>query len=231
MEVRLDKRYPIASGVAQAWAVLSDVYATAACMPGAAITEQIDETHFKGTVKSRIGPAQMLFGGEITVLARDPEGHALQLLAKGADKAGSSAQMNLTAHLEAAGEGSVLVGAAVVGVNGKLAQFGSRLLVPVADAMLAQFADNFRAAAAAVPAPAATDAMATLAAAPAMAEAATDEACAPPTRTPAAAVPPAHLTAAAAPPAVAGPAREINVLALAWTVIKGWFAGRFRKRG
>jgi hypothetical protein len=45
----------------------------------------------------------------------------------------------------------VLVGQATVIVSGKLAQFGSRLLVPVSDAMLAQFAAHFSAAAAAVP--------------------------------------------------------------------------------
>jgi carbon monoxide dehydrogenase subunit G len=42
MEVKLEKRYPLKATVAQAWAVLSDIRATAACMPGATITEQID---------------------------------------------------------------------------------------------------------------------------------------------------------------------------------------------
>ena len=59
MEVKLDKRYPVAASVDQAWAVLRDIRAVAACMPGAQITEQIDETHFKGTVKSKVGPAVM----------------------------------------------------------------------------------------------------------------------------------------------------------------------------
>ena len=151
MEVKLDKRYPVAASLDQAWAVLSDIRATAVCMPGAQITEQIDETHFKGTVKSRIGPAMMSFGGDIELLGLEPVTRTLKMLGKGADKAGSSAQMTLEAHLESAAEGTVLVGQATIVVSGKLAQFGSRLLVPVSDAMLAQFADNFRAAAAAVP--------------------------------------------------------------------------------
>jgi carbon monoxide dehydrogenase subunit G len=153
MEVKLDKRYPIDVSLEQAWAVLSDIRATAGCMPGAAITEQIDDTHYKGTVRSKVGPAVMTFGGDIEVLEVNPAEKRLQMLGKGADKSGSSASMNLTAHLEP-GEapGSVvLVGVATVIVSGKLAQFGSRLLVPVSDAMLAQFAGNFRNAAAAVP--------------------------------------------------------------------------------
>lgn len=157
MEVKLDKQYPLDVSVAQAWAILSDIRATAACMPGAQITEQLDDTHFKGTVKSKIGPAMMSFGGDIELKQLDAGTHTLQMMGKGADKAGSSASMDLTATLvpgEAPGS-CVLQGQAVVTVSGKLAQFGSRLLVPVSDAMLGQFAGNFRNAAAAVAAPAA----------------------------------------------------------------------------
>jgi len=155
MEVKLDKRYPVQASVEQAWAVLSDIRAVAACMPGAQITEQIDATHYKGTVKTKIGPASMQFNGDIEVLGLDPTQRTLQMLGKGADRGGSSASMKLEARIvegEAPGN-CVLVGQATVTVSGKLAQFGSRLLVPVSDAMLAQFADQFRAVAATVAAP------------------------------------------------------------------------------
>jgi len=154
MEVKLDKRYPIAASADQCWAVLRDIRAVAACMPGAQITEQLDDTHFKGTVKSKVGPAVMSFAGDIELQGLDEAARTLQLLGKGADKQGSSASMQLSARLEAGADAAdtTLVGVATITVSGKLAQFGSRLLVPVSDAMLAQFADNFRAAAAAVPA-------------------------------------------------------------------------------
>ncbi len=203
MEVKLDKRYPITASVEQAWTVLSDIRAVAACMPGAQITEQTDDTHYKGTVKSKVGPAVMSFGGDIELLARDAAARRLQLLAKGADKAGSSASMNLTAHLEP-GEtpaASVLVGQATIVVSGKLAQFGSRLLVPVSDAMLAQFADNFRTSAAAV---------------------ATSEA---------AALSGGGTAAGAGGPAPAPAAvKELNALALMWTVFKGWLKSLFGRK-
>ena len=202
MEVKLDKRYPIAASAEQAWAVLGDIRATAACMPGAQITEQIDATHFKGSVKSKVGPAVMQFGGDIEVLGLDAAAKSMQMLGKGADKSGSSATMNLAAHIEADAEPGkcTLVGVATIIVSGNLAQFGSRLLVPVSDAMLAQFANNFRAAAAAVPV-----------AAPAVAGAAEAPIA------PSAPTPPAQV-------------KELNALALMWTVFKGWLAGLFGKR-
>jgi carbon monoxide dehydrogenase subunit G len=219
MEVKLEKRYPIAASVEQSWAVLADVRATGGCMPGAQITEQVDATHYKGTVKSKVGPAVMTFNGDIEVLGVDAEKKSLQLLGKGADRGGSSASMNLAAHVEP-GEGpgqSVLVGTATIIVSGKLAQFGSRLLVPVSDAMLAQFADNFRAAAAAVP----------VTAAPLDAEPNPDTVL-PHGAAPAAAA--AAAPARTAAPVAPAPVKELNALALMWTVIKGWLAGLFGKK-
>jgi uncharacterized protein len=220
MEVKLDKRYPVAASVEQAWAVLSDIRAVAACMPGAAITEQIDDTHFKGTVKSKVGPAVMSFGGDIELQGLDTSARSLQMLGKGADKAGSSASMQLTAHLEAGEDAShsVLVGVATIIVSGKLAQFGSRLLVPVSDAMLAQFAGNFSAAAAAVPTAAATT-PATVTGDGMVASTASTSA------------PPAAAVAAAASPRPApATVQELNALGLMWTVFKNWLAGLFGGR-
>ena len=233
MEVKLDKRYPVAATLDQAWAVLADIHAVARCMPGAQITEQIDATHYKGTVKSKVGPAVMQFGGDIEVLGMDAAARAMQMLGKGADKSGSSAAMNLSAHLEP-GDGPascVLVGQATVTVSGKLAQFGSRLLVPVSDAMLAQFADNFRAAAAAVPV-AAAPADAAPAGVPAdEAAPATPASAAQATAAHAAAAVPAPAQAVHAPAPIApAPVQELNALGLVWTVFKGWLAGLFGKR-
>jgi carbon monoxide dehydrogenase subunit G len=236
MEVRLDKRYPLAASVEQAWAVLSDVRATAACMPGAQITEQIDDTHYKGTVRSKVGPAVMSFGGDIEVLALDAATRSLQMLGKGADKSGSSAQMNLTAHVEPGetADQSVLVGQATITVSGKLAQFGSRLLVPVSDAMLAQFADNFRTAASAVPAVGVMTAGGEETTVMRMVHggeqpAPSDDRAAAASARPVAAAPARPATAPAAPAAPA-PVKEFNALGLLWTVFKGWFAGLFRRR-
>jgi len=209
MEVKLDKRYPVQATTEQAWAVLSDIRAIAACMPGAQITEQVDATHYKGNVKSKVGPAVMSFGGEIELLGVDAAAKSMQLLAKGADKSGSSASMNLTAHVEPGDTPAscVLVGVATIIVSGKLAQFGSRLLVPVSDAMLAQFADNFRIAAA----PQAPDAsMGGEATTTLMVQAGQLPGGAPAPR----------------PEQV----KELNALGLMWTVFKNWLAALFGRR-
>ena len=200
MEVKLEKRYPLDVSPAQAWTVLRDVRAVAGCMPGASITEQVDDTHFKGAVKVKVGPATAAFAGEIEVLSVDEAGHSTQLLGKGADKSGSTASMNLSAHVESGDNPAqcVLVGDAAVIVNGKFAQFGGRVMVQVSDMILGQFADNFRIAAAAVPAPAVV----------------ADPQSAPDQQAPQ--MPQAQ--------------RELNALAIVWALIKGWIGALFGRR-
>lgn len=144
MEVVLDKQYPVAAGLDAGWAVLSNMHELATCMPGAQITEDIDATHYKGSVRVKVGPAVAAFAGTIEILTLDPATRTLKMMGKGADKSGSSASMELTATLVAADNGhSTLQGHAEVIVNGKFAQFGGRMMTSVSDMILAQFAEVF----------------------------------------------------------------------------------------
>lgn len=213
MEVKLDKQYPLDVDAARAWALLSDLKATAACMPGAEITEQLSDTSYKGGVKVKVGPAVAQFGGTVDVLEKVDAERKVVMRGKGADKGGSSASMDLTATIvpdPANPAHCVLNGSAAVIVNGKFAQFGGRMMVQVSEMILGQFVDNFRQAAQALPGGAA-DAAPAAAGAEAGAAPATAAASAP----------------VAAPPKVAS---EINGLAIVWALIKGWFGGLFGKR-
>lgn len=205
MEVKLEKQYPLNVDAARAWALLSDLKATAACMPGADITEQLSDTSYKGAVKIKVGPATAQFGGTVDVLERSDDERKVIMRGKGADKGGSSASMDMIAHIvtdPANPAACVLHGNAAVIVNGKFAQFGGRMMVQVSEMILTQFVENFRLAALALPGPA------TGANTSATAQSASPE--------------------PAAAPKVAG---EINGLAIAWALIKNWWLGLFGKRG
>ena len=116
-------------------------------MPGAQLTERVDENHHKGTVTVRVGPATMSFRGEIEVQDVDAATQSLRLIGKGTDSTGNSGvSMNLLARIDAADGGmSELVGSSEVSMSGKAAAFGGRMMNSVADKILLQFADNFAA--------------------------------------------------------------------------------------
>ena len=71
MKVQLNKTFPMPAPADVAWALLQDVGGVAGCMPGAKITEQVDATHYKGTVSVKLGPASLSFRGEIEVKGSD----------------------------------------------------------------------------------------------------------------------------------------------------------------
>jgi len=145
MKVQLDKRFPMSCSPAIAWEFLQDVEAVAACMPGAKLTERVDENHHKGTVTVRVGPATMSFRGELEVQEIDPAARSLRFIGKGTDSTGSSGvSMNLLARIDnAEGDLCELVGSSEVSMSGKAAAFGGRMMNSVADKILLQFADNF----------------------------------------------------------------------------------------
>jgi carbon monoxide dehydrogenase subunit G len=145
MQVKLEKTFSIDAPAAAAWRVLRDIRAVAECMPGAGITEQIDDTHYKGQVKLRVGPASATFNGDLEVKSLDAGEMKMEMYGKGSDSGGgSAATMNLTAQVRDSGEGkSELTGASDVTVSGKLANFGGRMMTQVSDQILKQFGDNF----------------------------------------------------------------------------------------
>jgi uncharacterized protein len=147
MKVQLEKSFAMPASADVTWALLQDIERVAGCMPGAKITERIDDQHYKGTVSVKFGPASMTFRGNAEVKALDPQTRSLRLFANGADTTGSSgASMDLTARVEAVNAmSSNLVGTSEVSMSGKAAAFGGRMMNTVADQVLNQFAANFAA--------------------------------------------------------------------------------------
>lgn len=206
MKVQIDKSYPMPCAADIAWAFLQDLEAVAGCMPGAKITEKLDDGRYKGTVTVRLGPATMAFRGEVEMKDVDAAARSLRLIGKGTDSTGSSgATLNLTARVEASAEVNQcnLVGSSEVSMSGKAVAFGGRMMNAVADQLLKQFADNFSARVLALQAE----------------------------RDGGGNLPPGGAGAtsggAAAAPAVP---QELNGLALMWTLIKDWLRGLLGKK-
>jgi len=145
MKVQLEKSFALAGPAGAAWVLLLDLEAVAACMPGARITQVVDARQVKGTVTVKLGPASLVFRGEVEVREVDGDARSLFLVGRGTDTTGTSgAAMDLRAHIEEAGPAAcTLVGTAEVAVSGKAATFGGRMMSAVADQVLQQFAANF----------------------------------------------------------------------------------------
>ena len=51
-------------------------------MPGAKITEQVDEKTYKGTISVKVGPSATDYKGEVQIVRLDPENHEIEIVGK-----------------------------------------------------------------------------------------------------------------------------------------------------
>ncbi len=146
MKIELDKSLELPLNPARAWDFLQDIESVAACLPGARITERVDESHYRGAVTVRLGPATVTFNGLIEVAARDVAARRMRILGTGSDAGGSSAAtLDLIASIEDRdGSHSTLTGHSEVSVSGKIASFGARLMRSASDVLIKQFFENVR---------------------------------------------------------------------------------------
>jgi carbon monoxide dehydrogenase subunit G len=237
MKVELEKTFPMPATAEVAWVFLQDIQGVAGCMPGAKITERVDDTHYKGTVAVRVGPASMTFKGDIEVRELDASQRLLHLIGKGSDTTGSSgASMDLVARIEpgASQESSNLVGRSQVTMSGKATTFGGRMMGTVADQILKQFAGNFAAQVQARAAVTPATNAGTLASPPSTA---TAEGAAPvgkanpdPAAIPAGAVGASNESGSQAVSPPPTQTNELNALTLFWAILRDWFRGLFRRK-
>jgi uncharacterized protein len=146
MAVRIEKTFRVAEPIEKVWAFLSDPRKVAACVPGAKITEAIDDHNFKGSISVRIGPTVTDYKGDVRIERLDPAAHEIELFGKGQDVRGKgSASMKMTGKLNAVSAAETeVVGISEVNVVGMLAQFGARMINDVSDVIFEEFTKNFQ---------------------------------------------------------------------------------------
>lgn len=122
--------------------LLEDLERIAPCLPGASITERVDERTYKGRVTVKVGPVTVSYDGTMTVVEVDHQARRLVMRGEGRDPKGAgNARATITMTVEeAAGGGSLGRIQSDVAITGRVAQFGRGLMQDVADRLLTQFA-------------------------------------------------------------------------------------------
>ena len=146
MALRIEKAFQVKEPLDKVWSFLSDPRKVAVCVPGAQITERVDEKTYKGAISVKVGPSVTDYKGEVTIVRLDPQNHEIEILGKGQDVRGrGSASMKMTGKLRALADGGTEVTSiSELNVVGILAQMGSRVISEVSNIMFAEFTRNFQ---------------------------------------------------------------------------------------
>jgi carbon monoxide dehydrogenase subunit G len=143
--VKIEKTFQVGEPIEKVWMFLSDPRKVVTCVPGAQITEQVNDTTYKGAIRVKVGPSVTDFKGEVQVVRLDAAAHEIEILGKGQDTKGKgSAAMKMTGKLREVDGGTEVSSVAELNIVGILAQMGSRVINQVNDIMFEQFVNNFR---------------------------------------------------------------------------------------
>jgi uncharacterized protein len=145
MAIRIEKTFQVQEPLESVWKFISDPRKVANCLPGAQITEAVDDRTFKGVIKVQVGPSVTDYKGQVHIERLDDQKHEIELVGKGQDVRGKgSASMKMTGKVQSLPDGSTEVASvAEVNVVGLLAQMGARMIQEVSNKIFAEFASNF----------------------------------------------------------------------------------------
>jgi carbon monoxide dehydrogenase subunit G len=132
---------------AEAWKLLLDIKRIATCIPGAELTEVVDDRTYKGKVAVRLGPVSLSLVGRAKLEEIDHAGHKARLKAQGSDHKGrGSTDSVIDFRIEPAGSGSKVLVHTNVKLSGSIAQYGrgSGMIQSFASQLIGQFGDALK---------------------------------------------------------------------------------------
>ena len=147
MQAKSTKTFQVKEPIDLVWAFLRDPRKVGSCLPGAQITEAVDDRTYKGTITVKVGPITAKYNGEVKIERLDPQNYELDLAGQGQDPGGTGgAAMKFSGKLRSLADGGTeVVGSTEIAVTGRLAQLGSRMMDDVSNHVFEQFTKSFRA--------------------------------------------------------------------------------------
>lgn len=146
MGMQIEKSFVVKAPARAVWEFLTDPYKVARCLPGAAITEKVDDQNYAGTITVKVGPVTANYRGKMRFDRLDAAAGEADIVASGQEtrgKGGADMRMKSRVLERAPGETEVTV-VSDVNVVGILAQFGRGMIQDVSDQLFQKFNDAMR---------------------------------------------------------------------------------------
>ena len=146
--MEFDNSFEVPLPVGDAWALLMDIQRIAPCMPGAALTDVVDEHTYKGRLGVRLGPVALTFAGTVKFEEIDDANRRARVTAQGSDSKGrGAANAAASFRLEPIGGGTKVLVHTDLTLSGAVAQYGRGvgIIQLTAAQIITQFANNLKA--------------------------------------------------------------------------------------
>ena len=143
MSIEIQETFEVEASVDEVWAFVSTPNQVVGCLPGATLTEEVDDTNFKGKVKVKLGAVTAAYKGKIHFKEVDAENHKLVMEGKGKDPSGGTAKAEIVVQLTTTASGGTSMSTdAVVDLSGKVMQVAGGMIKGVSHQLFQQFANT-----------------------------------------------------------------------------------------
>jgi hypothetical protein len=142
--LEIDNSFDVPIPVPEAWTLLMDIERITPCVPGAELTEVVDDQTYKGNIAIRLGPVNLTFSGHAHFEEKDDATHTALIKAHGTDARGrGGAQADVTFRLEATEGGARVLIHTNIQLSGAVAQYGrgAGMVADLAQHLIDQFAE------------------------------------------------------------------------------------------
>jgi carbon monoxide dehydrogenase subunit G len=140
--VLIENSFRVPEGIERVWDYLLDVERVVPCMPGAELTETVDDSNWKGKVTVKLGPMSLTFKGKVEIAERDDGAHRVVLKGSGMEQRGKgAASATVTTTAEETADGTSVKIVQDLKVQGQVAQMSRGMMQDVSAKLTGQFAD------------------------------------------------------------------------------------------
>ena len=154
--MRIENSFQVPVAPSVAWSLLTDLPRVADCLPGAKLTEAVDERTYRGEVGIKLGPVGMNFQGEMRFTELDEaRGHALARASARDSRNRGNADADIEFSLSPDEQGTHVAIVTELMLTGQAAQYGraSGVVKKLSEFMIGRFAKCLRQRLDAVPGP------------------------------------------------------------------------------
>ncbi len=140
--MEIENSFDVSAPREQAWALLMDVPRVVPCMPGATLTETVDESHWKAELAVKLGPISLKFATDIERSETDEAAGTVVLTTKARELRGrGGAQADIRSTLSEADGKTRIDITTDLSLSGAVAQYGRGIVHDVSAQLVSQFAE------------------------------------------------------------------------------------------
>jgi carbon monoxide dehydrogenase subunit G len=144
--MKLENSFEVPAPPQEAWELLMDVPRVVPCMPGAQLTEVIDDNNWKANMDMKLGPVSLSFATDVTREEVDEAAKRVKLGARAREKRGRGAARAAVESTLAQHDGGTRIDIVTdLALSGAVAQYGRGMVQDVSSQLVGQFADCLKA--------------------------------------------------------------------------------------